>query len=240
MASTVLFIEDEPKLRDLVRAYLHREGIDVLSAGTGSEGLALATAARPDLVVLDLGLPDIPGEVLLRELRRHGQVPILILSAKASERDRIVGFEAGADDYLTKPFSPRELVLRVLAILRRGNNGTPPSPVASFGDGTLELDADRREARVRGVAVTLTPTEWGLLGALSSQPGRVYSRAELANRVRGYERQLYERTIDSHIRNLRRKVEANPQAPEIVLTVLGGGYRLGLARDRLGLARDPR
>ena len=232
MVSTVLVIEDELKLRELVRAYLHREGIEVLSTGSGAEGLSLAEHARPDLIVLDLGLPDIAGETVAREVRRHDDVPILILSAKAGEADRIQGFEAGADDYLTKPFSPRELVLRVQAILRRGRSGAVGAATASFGGGELVLDDDRREAWVRGAPVALTPTEWGLLAALAAHPGRVYSRAELVNRVRGYEYDGYERTIDSHVHNLRRKIEDDPQRPRIVLTVLGGGYRLGLPRDR--------
>jgi DNA-binding response OmpR family regulator len=233
MASMVLVIEDELQLRDLVRAYLQREGLEVLSTGSGAEGIALAGSGRPDLVILDLGLPDVPGEEVARELRQSGDVPILILTAKVAESDRIQCFELGADDYLTKPFSPRELVLRAQAILRRGRNGngTAPAP-ASFGQGELRLDAERREVSARGVAVELTPTEWGLLSALTANPGRVYSRSELVNRVRGYEHESYERTVDSHVRNLRRKLEADPRSPRIVLTVVGGGYRLGLPRDQ--------
>lgn len=231
MASTVLVIEDELQLRELVRAYLQREGLEVLSTGSGAEGLSLAGAGRPDLVILDLGLPDLTGEEVARELRRYDDVPILVLTAKVAEEDRIQLFELGADDYLTKPFSPRELVLRSQAILRRGRRGRPDAGVVSYGDGELSVDEERREVSVRGVPVELTPTEWGLLAALSATPGRVYSRHELVNRVRGYEHEGYERTVDSHVRNLRRKVEADPRAPRIVLTVVGGGYRLGLRRD---------
>ncbi|MGH9092063.1 MAG: response regulator transcription factor [Acidimicrobiales bacterium] len=231
MASTVLVIEDELQLRELVRAYLRREGIDVLSTGSGAEGLALAVRGEPDLVILDLGLPDVAGEEVARELRRTGDVPILVLTAKVAEADRIHCFELGADDYLTKPFSPRELVLRSQAILRRGRRGAPDDLPLSFGGGELRLDEQRREVHVRGKPVVLTPTEWGLLAALTGSPGRVYSRQELVNRVRGYEHEGYERTVDSHVRNLRRKLEADPRAPRIVLTVLGGGYRFGLARD---------
>jgi DNA-binding response OmpR family regulator len=233
MTATVLLVEDERKLRDLVRSYLERAGFTVLSTGSGAEAITLAASAAPDLVVLDLGLPDVSGETIARELRGTGpagSVPILILTAKAAEEDRIAGLELGADDYLTKPFSPRELVLRVQAILRRG--GAPARPNAgTFGGGILVIDEPRREVTVRGGVVELTPTEWGILVALATVPGRVYSRAELINRVRGYEFEGYERTVDSHVKNLRRKVEQDPGNPRIVQTVLGGGYRLGLPRD---------
>src|SRR6516225_10019277 len=230
MAATVLLVEDERKLRDLVRSYLERAGFTVLSTGSGAEALGLAASASPDLVVLDLGLPDIPGETVARELRAEGSVPMLMLTAKSSEEDRIRGLELGADDYVTKPFSPRELVLRVQAILRRGGPVTEQG-VASYDEGELVIDEPRREVMVRGASVDLTPTEWGLLVALATVPGRVYSRFELINRVRGYEFEGYERTVDSHVKNLRRKIGDDPGNPQIVQTVLGGGYRLGLARD---------
>jgi DNA-binding response OmpR family regulator len=233
MAATVLVVEDERKLRDLVRSYLERAGFTVLSTGSGAEAISMATSAAPDLVVLDLGLPDVSGETVARELRAAsitGTTPILMLTAKSTEEDRIRGLELGADDYVTKPFSPRELVLRVQAILRRGG---PPAAqgVTSYGGGELVIDEPQRLATVRGTAVALTPTEWGVLIALATVPGRVYSRFELINRVRGYEFEGYERTVDSHVKNLRRKVEDDPGNPRIVQTVLGGGYRLGLARD---------
>lgn len=232
MAATVLLVEDERKLRDLVRSYLERAGFTVLSTGSGAEALTLAASGSPDLVVLDLGLPDIPGETVARELRAAGGVPVLMLTAKSSEEDRIRGLELGADDYVTKPFSPRELVLRVQAILRRGGGGPATEQgVTSYGDNELVIDEPRRTVVVRGTAIDLTPTEWGLLLALATVPGRVYSRFELINRVRGYEFEGYERTVDSHEKNLRRKIEADPGNPRIVQTVLGGGYRLGLVRD---------
>jgi DNA-binding response OmpR family regulator len=230
MAATVLLVEDERKLRDLVRSYLERAGLTVLSTGSGAEAISLAAAAAPDLVVLDLGLPDVPGESVARELRAAGQVPILMLTAKATQEDRIAGLELGADDYVTKPFSPRELVLRVQAVLRRGGPAAG-NEAASYGDGALVIDEPRRRLAVRGETVELTPTEWGILVALATVPGRVYSRFELINRVRGYEFEGYERTIDSHVKNLRRKLEKDPGSPEIVQTVLGGGYRLGIERD---------
>ena len=231
MAATVLLVEDERKLRDLVRSYLERAGFAVLSTGSGAEAISLAGSAGPDLVVLDLGLPDVPGESVARELRAMGTTPILMLTARSSEEDRITGLELGADDYVTKPFSPRELVLRVQAILRRGGQAATDQGLARYGGGVLVIDEPRRVAEVRGAIVDLTPTEWGILLALAASPGRVYSRFELINRVRGYEFEGYERTIDSHVKNLRRKIEDDQRTPEIIQTVLGGGYRLGLTRD---------
>jgi DNA-binding response OmpR family regulator len=231
MAATVLVVEDERKLRDFIRSYLERAGYNVLSTSSGAEAITLAAEAAPDLVILDLGLPDVAGEAVAREVRSTSQIPILMLTAKASEEDRIRGLELGADDYVTKPFSPRELVLRVQAILRRGRPGEARRGVASYGGGTLVIDEPRRTVTVRGTPAQLTPTEWGVLVTLASVPGRVYSRFELINRVRGYEFEGYERTVDSHVKNLRRKIEDDPGNPGIILTVLGGGYRLGLARD---------
>jgi two-component system alkaline phosphatase synthesis response regulator PhoP len=154
-----------------------------------------------------------------------------MLTAKAAEEDRIRGLELGADDYVTKPFSPRELVLRVQAILRRGGPTAAQQGVASYGAGALVIDEPRRTVTMRGTPAQLTPTEWGILVTLATVPGRVYSRFELINKVRGYEFEGYERTIDSHVKNLRRKIEDDPGSPRIILTVLGGGYRLGLTRD---------
>ena len=231
MAATVLVVEDERKLRDFIRSYLERAGFAVLSTGSGAEAITLATDAAPDLVVLDLGLPDVPGETVARELRTMSGVPILMLTARVAEEDRIRGFELGADDYVTKPFSPRELVLRVQAILRRGAPSVEAQGVASYGGGALVIDEPRRTVTVRGTQAQLTPTEWGVLAALATVPGRVYSRFELINKVRGYEFEGYERTVDSHVKNLRRKIEEDPGSPRIIVTVLGGGYRLGLARD---------
>jgi DNA-binding response OmpR family regulator len=236
MAATVLVVEDERKLRDLVRTYLERAGFTVLTTDSGAEAITMALTSAPDLVILDLGLPDVPGETVARELRAapgSGSTPILMLTAKSAEEDRIRGLELGADDYVTKPFSPRELVLRVQAILRRGasDGRTAARGVTSYGGGELVIDEPQRQATVRGDGVALTPTEWGVLVALATVPGRVYSRFELINRVRGYEFEGYERTVDSHVKNLRRKVEDDPANPRIVQTVLGGGYRLGLTRD---------
>jgi DNA-binding response OmpR family regulator len=230
MAATVLVVEDERKLRELIRSYLERAGFTVLSTGSGAEAITMAATGGLDLVILDLGLPDVPGEAVAREVRATAATPIIMLTAKTAEEDRIRGLELGADDYVTKPFSPRELVLRVQAILRRGGPAADQG-AASYGRGELLIDEPRRTATVRGTQATLTPTEWGILVALATVPGRVYSRFELINRVRGYEFEGYERTVDSHVKNLRRKIEDDPSSPRIVQTVLGGGYRLGLARD---------
>jgi len=231
MTVTVLLVEDERKLRDLVRSYLERAGFAVLSTDSGAEAINVAMTAKPDLIVLDLGLPDVPGEAVAREVQATSPTPILMLTARSGEQDRIAGLELGADDYVTKPFSPRELVLRVQAILRRNAPLAAENSVSSFGDGELSIDEPRRVTRVRQQEVELTPTEWGILVALATVPGRVYSRFELINRVRGYDFEGYERTIDSHVKNLRRKIEKDPANPAIVQTVLGGGYRLGLTRD---------
>jgi DNA-binding response OmpR family regulator len=218
MAATVLLVEDERKLRDLIRSYLERAGFTVLSTESGAEAITLAASAAPDIVVLDLGLPDVSGETVAREVRAMAATPILMLTAKVTE------------DYVTKPFSPRELVLRVQAILRRGAPAATQGP-ASYGGGIMTIDEQRRMVLVRGTMADLTPTEWGILVALATVPGRVYSRFELINRVRGYEFEGYDRTVDSHVKNLRRKIEEDPGRPQIVQTVLGGGYRLGLTRD---------
>ena len=229
MALTVMVVEDELKIRELLRSYLEREGWAVLTTGSGAEAITLAQSSAPDLVILDLGLPDVSGETVATEIRRSSSTPILMLTARASEEDRIRGLELGADDYVTKPFSPREVMLRAHAILRRGRDGGSTRG-RSFGGREIVIDEDRHEVVVRGGTVELTPTEWGILTALATRPGRVYSRLELLNRVRGFEF-ASERTVDSHVKNLRRKLERDPHDPTIVETVLGAGYRFGLTRD---------
>ena len=230
--SVVLVVDDEIRIRDVVRRYLEHDGHQVITAVSGAEALEVVSRSAVDLVVLDLRLPDISGEEVAREIRRRSDVPILMLTAKVDERDRVRGLEAGADDYVTKPFSPRELVLRVSAILRRGRVQNAAESTESYGDGILVIDETTHRVSVNGNSVELTPTEWGVLLALAAQPGRVCSRYELINRVRGYEFEGYERTIDSHVKNLRRKIEVAPTDPVIVQTVTGVGYRLGIDRDR--------
>ena len=227
---TILVVEDERKIRELLRGYLEREGFSVITTGSGAEALLLVDSASPDLIILDLRLPDVPGETVAREIRASRSTPILMLTARSGEEDRIQGLEAGADDYVTKPFSPREVVLRVQAILRRAQPDMSAEEPVSFADGELVIDMGRHIATVRREVIELTPTEWGLLVTLAGSPGRVYSRVELINRLRGYEF-ASERAVDSHVKNLRRKIEDNAHDPSIVQTVLGAGYRLGLRRD---------
>jgi DNA-binding response OmpR family regulator len=229
-----MVVEDELKLRELLRAYLEREGITVLTAGTGADAISLGLRHRPEAVVLDLGLPDIPGEHVATELRRSGDPLLLMLTAKATDEDRVRGLELGADDYLTKPFNPREFVLRVQALLRRGRAPISDGEVRSFGKGLLVIDEGRHEARIHGRAVNLSPSEWGVLLTLGRVPGRVYSRSELVNAVRGYEWEGYERVIDTHVKNLRRKLqpERAGESGNVVETVVGAGYRLGLPLDK--------
>ncbi|WP_324787298.1 response regulator transcription factor [Streptomyces sp. H51] len=230
MSTTVLVVEDEKEIRELLRRYLERAGHGVLTTGSGAEAVRLLGERRVDLALLDLGLPDVDGDEVLREAREQGRVPVVVLTARTAVEDRIHGLRLGADDYVTKPFSPTEVVLRVGAVLQRARGaGTADAPVPSYGGGRLRIDEARHEAVLDGVAVELTPTEWGLLTTLASVPGRVYSRYELVNRVRGYEFAGYERTVDSHVKNLRRKL--GPAGPALVETVLGVGYRLGWPRD---------
>ena len=230
--ATVLVVEDETKLRDLIRSFLEREGFTVLTTGSGAEAIALERHGEPDLVVLDLGLPDVPGESVASELRSRSDVLLLMLTAKAAEEDRVRGLELGADDYLTKPFSPKELVLRVKALLRRGRATSEPAGTASYGEGRLEIDEIRHEVRCGGEAVKLSPTEWAILETLARRPGRVYSRYELVNAARGYEWEGYERVVDSHVKNLRRKLGHGHKGLAVIETVVGVGYRFGLERDR--------
>jgi two-component system, OmpR family, response regulator RegX3 len=227
VANRILIIDDERSVHDVARAYLEREGYEVLSAIGGRDGLALAQALKPRLVVLDLMLPDLGGEEVCAELRRNSDVAIVMLTAKSTEDDRIRGLDLGADDYLAKPFSPRELVARVRALLRRtGERGPSGEQALRFDGGRLCLDQDRHQAVVDGQPVELTPSEFKLLLALARSPGRVFSRFELINRVQGHDYDGYERTIDAHVKNLRRKIEPDAARPRWVQTVHGVGYRL--------------
>ncbi len=231
MTTTVLVVEDERKLRDLIRDILERERFAVVSTGSGAEAIDLVRRVGPDLVILDLGLPDVSGQDVARDVRRHSTTPIIMLTARIAAEDRINGLELGADDYVTKPFSPRELVLRVRAVLRRSLTGEPEPAIATFGAGEIVIDDVCHVVRVRGAEIDLTPTEWGILTTLATTPRRVYSRYELINRVRGYEFEGYERTIDTHVKNLRHKIEVRPGEPTAIETVVGVGYRFTLARD---------
>jgi DNA-binding response OmpR family regulator len=231
MAATLLLVDDESKLLDFLRLYLERAGFSVLTTRTGAGAITLARSARPDLVVLDLGLPDIRGDHVARTLLAESGPPILVLSGRTSEEDRVGGLELGAEDYVTKPFSPRELVLRIGTVLRRHGAAPCESWPPSFGGGALMIDEQRRTVLVSGRAVELTASEWRILTALATVPGRVYSRAELVGRVHRYEFDAGERSIDSHVKNLRHKIEQDPRRPRIVVTMVGAGYRLGMTRD---------
>ncbi len=221
---TVLVVEDEPRIASLVRDYLEHAGFAVLTAGDGAGGLALARTRRPDAIVLDLGLPRVDGLDVIRTLRRDSTVPIVILTARGDETDRITGLELGADDYVVKPFSPRELVARVRAVLRRA--GMPPLSDERIRAGDLELDMARRRVTVGRRVVELTPTEFELLATLAREPGRVWTRSQLLDAVHGFSLETYERAIDGHIRNLRHKLEPGPGSPSLVRTVHGVGYAL--------------
>ncbi|MDX6658100.1 MAG: hypothetical protein QOH62_2893 [Solirubrobacteraceae bacterium] len=229
MNERVLVVDDEPSVHEVVRAYLEREGFVVLSASDGREGLRMAEERRPALIVLDLMLPDLSGEDIVREVRRRSDVPILMLTARSGEDDRVFGLELGADDYLTKPFSPRELVARIKAVLRRApDNDAPLLSRIVLDDGSLVVDTDRHEVTLAGELVELTASEFRLLVALARHPGRVYSRPQLVERLQGHDFPGYERTIDAHVKNVRRKLGDDPRDPRYVITVHGVGYKLGV------------
>ena len=218
MAATVLVVEDERKLRDFIRTYLERAGFTVLSTGSGAEAITLAADAAPDLVVLDLGLPDVPGETVARELRGMSPIPILMLTARAAEEDRIRGLELGADDYVTKPFSPRELVARVRTVLRRSERVAEREEVLTVGE--VRIEVDRRRAHAAGREIALTSTEFDLLTHLMRAPGRVFTREQLLSAVWGYTASAGTRTVDVHVAQLRAKLGA--ASP--IRTVRGVGY----------------
>ncbi len=227
---TVLVVDDEPQILRLVRDYLERAGFKVVTAGDGVAALRTARTQHPDLVVLDLGLPQLDGLDVTRELRREGAVPIIMLTARGDESDKLVGLELGADDYLTKPFSPKELVARVRAVLRRADGLRAQDDLIRVGE-EVELDLPRLQLRIRGRLVELTPTEFQLLATMARQPGRVFTRAQLLDAVHGVAVESYERAIDAHVKNLRRKIEPDPRAPRYLQTAFGVGYRFAdLAR----------
>jgi len=224
VSQTILVVDDEPQIVRLVRAYLEEAGYRVVTASDGQEALYVARHEKPDLVVLDVLMPRMDGLEFTRRIRSERDVPIIMLTARAEETDRIVGLELGADDYVTKPFSPKEVVARVRAVLRRAQPRSAPSPVLRAGP--ITLDRDTHVVAVSGQPVELTPTEFSILETLMTTPGRVFSRAELLEAAQGIACEAYERTVDAHIKNLRRKVEPHPGRPRYILTVRGVGYRL--------------
>ncbi len=220
---TILVVDDEPRIVQLARDYLERAGFAVLTAGDGKTAVASARTDKPDLVVLDLGLPEMDGLDVTRALRKESNVPIIMLTARGEESDKLVGLELGADDYIVKPFSPKELVARVRVVLRRLENANAGAEIIRAAD--VELDVPRMSAMVGGHAVELTPTEFQLLSALAREPGRIFTRAQLLDAVRGVAFESYERAIDAHIKNIRRKIEPNPHEPRYILSVYGVGYK---------------
>jgi DNA-binding response OmpR family regulator len=221
---TILVVDDEPKIVKLVRDYLERAGFGVLTAPEGKSALSLARTEKPDLVVLDLGLPGLDGLDVTRELRKVSNVPVIMLTARSEEVDKLIGLELGADDYITKPFSPKELVARVRAVFRRIENASSSPETLRAADLTLDLPRLRVTAEGREIE-ELTPTEFALLVELARSPGRVFTRAQLLDAVHGMAFESYERAIDAHIKNLRRKIEPHPAEPRYLLTVYGVGYK---------------
>jgi DNA-binding response OmpR family regulator len=223
MKGIVLVVDDDRKLVELIKLYLSKDGYGVLVAYDGREALKLAQNKQPDLIVLDLMLPGIDGLEVCRILRQESQVPIIMLTAKTTEQDKITGLDIGADDYLTKPFSPGELLARIRAVLRRVKvEGEAPEKIAF---GKLKIDFSRHEVLVGGRAVNLTPTEFRLLEVMVRDPGRVFTRLQLIHAALGYDFEGFERTIDVHIKNLRKKMEPDPRNPRYIKTIFGVGYK---------------
>jgi two-component system, OmpR family, alkaline phosphatase synthesis response regulator PhoP len=225
VSAKILVVDDEAKIVRLVRSYLEQSGFTVVEANDGQTALIQARREKPDLVVLDLGLPGIDGLEVARTLRRERETPIIMLTARIEDTDKIVGLELGADDYMTKPFNPRELVARVRAVLRRTSGAVPVAEILRAG--ALVLDAGGHQATLEGRPLELTPTEFELLAVLLQNPGRAFTRLDLLDRVQGDAYEGYERTIDAHVKNLRAKLGDDPRHPRYIQTVFGVGYKLG-------------
>ncbi len=219
----ILVVDDELKIIQIARDYLRNAGFAVLSAGDGKSALAHFRAEKPDLIILDLGLPALDGLDVTRAVRKESNVPIIMLTARGEESDKLIGLELGADDYLTKPFSPKELVARVRVVLRRLENARAGAAMVRVAD--VALDVPQMRVTVGKRDVELTATEFQLLATLARAPGRIFTRAQLLDAARGVAFESYERAIDAHIKNIRRKIEANPRAPRYVLSVYGVGYK---------------
>ncbi len=228
MPYRVLVIEDERSISDIVRAYLEKEGFVVKVAEKAQEGLSYLKEGF-DLIILDLMLPDMDGEEVCEAVREHSDIPIIMLTAKSSEDDRVKGLSLGADDYVVKPFSPRELVARVKALLRR--TGQLKKGPLSFNSGQIIINPDTMEVLKNGTPVKLTQTEFKLLQKMAERPGQVFPREQLVNLILGYDYEGYDRTIDAHIKNLRHKIEDDPKSPKIIKTVYGVGYKFMGQRD---------
>lgn len=225
MAKRILVVDDEARLVHLVRGYLEQEQYEVATAANGREALLINREFQPDLIILDLMMPEMDGWAFMTQLRREYNTPVIMLTARVEESDRIAGLEMGADDYMVKPFSPRELMARVRAVLRRVQPAAGPA-ADQLQAGELIVDPDAHAVKLAGQSIELTPMEFDLLLTLMRHPGRAFSRLELLERTQGYAYDGYERTIDVHVKNLRKKIEADPAHPRYVLTVFGVGYRL--------------
>lgn len=226
MAKKILVVDDKQELRTLLKSYLSQEGFNVVTAADGQEALFVARHEKPDLIILDLMMPEMSGYDFMRTYSREADTPVIILTARIEENDKIIGLELGADDYVTKPFSPRELTARVRAVLRRMEKASSRQDILRAGE--LLLDRSGRTVQVDGQTVDLTPSEFDLLEALMGAPGRVFTRLELLERLQGTAYEGYERTIDVHIRNLRTKIEKDPANPRYIETVYGVGYRFAV------------
>jgi len=223
MSKTVMIVDDEKRLVSLVESYLAQEGYRVVSANNGKEALPIASREKPDLIILDIMMPEMDGYGFMREHRKEMDTPIILLTARVDDDERVIGLELGADDYITKPFRPRELVARVRAVLRRAGKTEPQGKMLQVAD--ITLDRDMREVTVASKSVDLTPSEFDLMAALMTSPGRVFSRLDLLDIIQGVRYEGYERTIDTHIKNLRAKIESDPRSPHYIETVYGVGYR---------------
>ncbi|MBI4761277.1 MAG: response regulator transcription factor [Chloroflexota bacterium] len=223
MAKTIMVVDDEKRLVSLVESYLTQEGYRVVSAYNGAEALTVAQKEKPDLIILDVMMPEMDGYEFMRRHRAEHNTPIILLTARVDDEEKVIGLEVGADDYITKPFRPRELMARVKAVLRRAGEREPAAKVLKAAD--IVLDRDSRTVKVGERFVDLTPSEFDILTALMSYPGRVYSRLDLLDIIQGIRYEGYERTIDTHIKNLRGKIEDDPRAPKYIETVYGVGYR---------------
>jgi DNA-binding response OmpR family regulator len=232
MIQPILLVEDDAKIARVEKVYLEGAGYRVIHCEKGKAAIESAMKELPALAILDLNLPDISGEEVCQELRQIGDFPIIMVTAKSSEEERVAGFALGADDYIVKPFSPRELVYRIKAVMRRQQKGEAGSgePI-SFNNGQLVIDGMSYEVKVDGSPVNITPTEFKVIYVLASNPSRVFPRDELVEKALGYRFEGYERSIDAHIKNIRHKIEKDPRNPEYILTIYGVGYRFSGKKD---------
>lgn len=223
MTRTILVVDDEKKFVSVLRAYLEKAGFGVVTAGDGKEAIAAFRHSKPNLVLLDLNLPEMDGLDVARTIQRESTVPIIMVTARVEEADRLIGLELGADDYITKPYSPREVVARVRAVLRRTEGAGAPMEILRAGE--IEMNLTKHSVTVGGKPAELTPTEFDLLAAFMQEPGRAFTRMQLLDRVQGEAFEGYERTVDAHIKNLRQKIGDDPKHPRYILTVFGVGYK---------------